>query len=289
MSHEKFPSKPNQSGSPATESGHEESTDPCQEIDALMAAFAMGVTDPEETALVHARLAACPDAVASLAAYTALTEALLHNTPTLAAPARLEAKLRRTLEAAPTSPTSKISRSNTGWLTGWRWSALWRGAAIAAILVLLALNLFLIHQQQQLRQAYEQLVALQSLQAQQEDAVYRLLASTGRQAFELPPAQDASSATAEVLWDPALNVGLLYARSFPNLPPEQAYQLWMTADGVRESGGLFTVDDRGAGLLLFTITRPLDQLDSMGITNEPAAGSPGPTGSPVVRRQFSGS
>jgi hypothetical protein len=79
---------------------------------------------------------------------------------------------------------------------------------------------------------------------------------------------------------------MLYAKEFPQLQPDQVYQLWLTDNGERESGGLFTVDQNGTGVLVFPVTRPMDSLDSMGITPEPAGGSPGPTSRPVVRRQF---
>jgi anti-sigma-K factor RskA len=289
MNYEKLPENPSQLGGPPNGHDHEQNNDACRQIDALMAAYAIGATDPEETAFVHARLRECPDATAALAAFAALNDALLSSTRPLPPPPALEANLRRALGARPPAPAEHRRRPGAGWLAGWRWAAVWQAAAVAAILLLVGLNGLLIRQQQQLRKAYDQLAAQQTLRAEQEDAVYRLLASTGRRAFELPPAQEASAATADILWDPTLNVALLYARSFPTLPPDQAYQLWMTADGVRESGGLFSVDESGAGVLIFPVTRPLDQLDSMGITNEPAEGSPGPTGSAVVRRRFSGS
>jgi anti-sigma-K factor RskA len=124
------------------------------------------------------------------------------------------------------------------------------------------------------------------MQEQQENEMYVLLASAGRQTIELPATQETSPANAAVLWDPDVNVAMLYAKAFPPLAPNQVYQLWLTTNGQRTSGGLFTVDQSGTGVLIFPIAGPLDSLDSMGITPEPAGGSPGPTSPPVVRRRF---
>jgi len=44
----------------------------CDEIRELLAAYSMGATDPEETALVERHLPDCPEAVAELAEYLAL-------------------------------------------------------------------------------------------------------------------------------------------------------------------------------------------------------------------------
>jgi hypothetical protein len=162
---------------------------------------------------------------------------------------------------------------------------MWAGAAGAALLLLVALNIYWAYQLQALRQAYEALASERAFPQQEENTVQLLLASNARQSIALPPAQEGSQAGAEILWDPDLNMAMLYAKSFPPLQPDQVYQLWLTDNGERESGGLFTVDQNGTGVLVFSITRPIDSLDSMGITPEPAGGSPGPTSPPVVRRR----
>ncbi len=50
----------------------------CDEIRELLAAYSMGATDPEETALVERHLPDCPDAIAELSEYLALNEAMLY-------------------------------------------------------------------------------------------------------------------------------------------------------------------------------------------------------------------
>ncbi len=255
--------------------------DLCAELLALIPAISIGAADPDEQRLVLENLADCPEATQALAAATAFAGALLTAVPPQTLPQQLEGRLLARLQASNSQPD--WIGGFLWWLRGWRRSTV--GAALA-ILLLLALNLYWLQQVAQLRAQYRDLSEYTRWQAQQTSAVNVLLTSEGRQAIELPAAQEDSNARAEIVWDPNLSVAILYAQSFPSLTADQVYQLWLTRDGVRRSGGLFTVDTDGTGVLIFPIGEPLDALDSMGITPEPTGGSPGPTSPPVVRQRF---
>ena len=62
-------------------------------------------------------------------------------------------------------------------------------------------------------------------------------------------------------------------RSAPVPPPGYQYQAWLILDGKRVSGGVFSVNTDGYGVLQITSDRPLDQYDSLGVTLEPAGGT----------------
>ena len=79
----------------------------CAAIHPLLPAFSIGATDPDETALVQKHLAACPQAVAELASYQMLAEALLFSAPPVEAPAGLADRIR----AATGAPTGASSRA----------------------------------------------------------------------------------------------------------------------------------------------------------------------------------
>lgn len=202
------------------------------------------------------------------------------------------------------------------------WSWLWPAVAASAavILLLFALNLWQMSQISALRAenaalqaqltdrdaliaereaqvgALDQQVAAQaeSLSAAQAQADLlgetlaertRVLAATIARAgetYDMTAAQPDSLAFAQVGWFDAAGVGILEANDFPPLAPGMAYQLWLIKDGQRTSGGLFTVSDTGSGTLIFTPPDTLEAFDGMGITPEPASGSPGPTAPPVV-------
>jgi anti-sigma-K factor RskA len=76
--------------------------------------------------------------------------------------------------------------------------------------------------------------------------------------------------------------GTLVVDGLPKLGPERQYQLWLIQDGQRTSGGVFSVDSWGYGAMVIESERPLDSFQSVGVTIEPAGGSPGPTGEKVL-------
>jgi anti-sigma-K factor RskA len=277
---------------------------------ALLPAFVLGATDPDEAAFVRRHLTDAPGAEAELAAYTRLVDVLHFSAPLATPPPALEARLRAALTADPVHTQAAPSPIGRG--RSWHWPRLALAAA-AAMAVLLALNLWWTDQMTGLRTenaalqsqvtAQATALALQqdqlTTQQQQLDALYYQEAKLGRtiasqidllaqvvavagESYDMPPAQSDSPAFATVAWLDQPGVGVLRADNFPPLPPDMVYQFWLIKDGARTSGGLFTVDDAGRGSLIFTPGGSLDDFDGMGVTPEPAGGSDGPTSPPVV-------
>ncbi|MCX6049809.1 MAG: anti-sigma factor [Chloroflexi bacterium] len=250
-------------------------------VEALVPAYSVGAVDAEERLLMQAQLANYPKAAADLSDYTALADALLYSAPPVQAPAHLANRLQMALRQPERAPEP------IRWWSRLR-DLVWQGpynhlAATTVILLLLVLNVYAITQNRQLQATETQLTTKQD---ELNRALLVLLETEKMNELALPPAQENSEAHADVLWNAEAGVAVLYARSFPTIPPDKAYQLWLLRDGKRASGGLFTVDPNGAGLLIFPVTQPLDTLQAMGITTEPAQGSPGPTSKAVVRKQF---
>lgn len=78
------------------------------------------------------------------------------------------------------------------------------------------------------------------------------------------------------------NYGSLAVTHAPLLDENQQYQIWLILDGVRTSGGVFSVNEDGYGNLLVSAEQPLDSFDAFGITIEPLGGSLQPTGEKVL-------
>jgi anti-sigma-K factor RskA len=76
--------------------------------------------------------------------------------------------------------------------------------------------------------------------------------------------------------------GSLTVENAPVLNEEQQYQVWLMKNGERTSGGVFSVNDSGYGVLQVYSKEPLEVYDSFGITIEPAGGSPAPTGEKIL-------
>lgn len=260
----------------------------CPEIDALLPAYALGATDPAESAEISSHLRLCPTHAAELAKHASLVQTLLLSTEPIQPPMRLANQLRRVINqpltrSQPQAPTAQPHLH--GWRS-WPWSTMWLAAAASLIVLLGALSFYLARQNLALRQAYFELAAQQlaaNSEQRQQQAIYELLTTTGGQFLDLPVTQDNGQTEAEVMWNPQLRIAMLYAKAFPGLPANQVYQLWLTYDGQRRSGGLFTVDSQGNGVLIFAVPQPLDRAEVIGITPEPTGGSATPTTDPVAR------
>jgi hypothetical protein len=68
----------------------------------------------------------------------------------------------------------------------------------------------------------------------------------------------------------------------PPLDPGHQYQLWLIQQGSRINGGVFSVSPSGVGTLKVNSSLSFIDFTSIGITIEPAGGSPGPTGNKVL-------
>ena len=121
-----------------------------------------------------------------------------------------------------------------------------------------------------------------------------------RQAFTLITAPEArpvvlrsdkaeSHARGILLLKPEDPHAVLIVQDLPPLQRDRAYQLWLGwGDRQRDNGGMFRVDEQGFGLMRVTAPRPFTAYQRVGITEEPAGGSLGPTSPRVIGATLEG-
>ena len=228
-------------------------------IQELIPAYALGATDPEESAWVETHLRACARCRALLADYQLLADQLLYTVPYTPAPSHLQADLRRRI--APPAPTRSVFRLS------WRQAPAF-ALALAAALLLLSNAYWWTRTTQLQRQLTLQATAIPLIVSGQR------IRLTG----DVPAPQ----AWGELHFQPQAQVAVLQVYRLPPLPPGKVYQLWLIRNGQRDSGGLFRVDERGTGTLLVTSPKPLQEYDAVGVTVEPEGGSSGPTSPRVI-------
>ena len=293
-------------------------------LEDLVPAFALGATDPDEAdALLRALAVPAADSpgtaklAGELATYLDLGDLLAYSAPPAAASAALEQQLRSALAmtaAAKVNPVNPVKLANplpapqqVDHGRRWHWPQTLAVAASAAAALLLLLNIYWVREigalrtsqaalQQQLDAQsaeftadmadHDRTLAAQAQQIATQDSILAQLVAGRTERYTMHAVQPGSSAVAEVAWLDQDNTAILRAEGFPPLAEGQAYQLWLLNGDTRTSGGLFTVDDTGCGTYIFHPSQSLDDFDGMGITPEPATGSPGPTAPPVVRAQL---
>lgn len=104
----------------------------------------------------------------------------------------------------------------------------------------------------------------------------------GMRAVPLSATDSAPNATGFVLISADGDDGALVVDGLPPLGESQQYQLWLIRDGQRTSGAVFSTDEKSYGGTRIRAPRPLTDYSAVGITIEPAGGSPGPTGQQVL-------
>jgi len=231
-------------------------------IEGLIPAYALGATDAEECRAVEFHLPSCGACRALLAQYHSLSDDLAYAVPAMAAPAGLTDRMQRRLMAA--RPQAKPAP--------W-WARLHMRPIMpalgAALLLLVLTNLYWFGRLNRLER-----------QSSQQAAVFAGLAN----APAIPLYADASVDWAQgVVYAPTGGqMALLCVYNMAALPAGKTYQLWLTKDGQRDSGGTFQVTPDGFGLLMIRPARPLKEYSAVGVTIEPAGGSPAPTSPRVL-------
>lgn len=244
----------------------------CERITDLIPGHALDTLDIEERLLVEAHLAACPECQSELEEYREVVSRLAfaaevrEPSPELRDRVLAGGPTGRTV--APVEPKARRERQGIGerLIPFRRW-------AIAALLIgALAWNAML-----QLQ------IERQERRVRYQSEAIALLTLDEQVGIQLEGTSAAPTARAQLVPHTSRRAGTtLVVRGLPELPPGRVYQVWLIRpDGERDSGGIFTVAD-GAAVTYLRLPAPLDQYTEVGITDEPAGGSPGPTGTKVL-------
>jgi anti-sigma-K factor RskA len=235
----------------------------------LLAAYALDALEPEEIARLRALLDERPELRATLVELRATADKLPYGLPEATPPAELRQRVldyatgRST--RAPTGAT-RLPRRGLGWLLGL--GSLAAATAVAAAIGWgQALSL-----RGELAQAQADLVRtrtqLETVRAEQEQVAHVLLEA------ETLAVLQGTNGGGTLLRTPQ-GEALLVAR-LPPLQPGRVYQLWLIqGQNQPVSGGVFTVDQQGQGLLSVAPTQQVSAADTFAVTDEP-----GPDGSP---------
>lgn len=250
----------------------------------LLSAYALGTLDGDDLLSVARHLPSCAECRQELEAWYATVDQIAFAAPLHLPPAGLRTRVVEGVARASAARNAQVSTSaspslvktpparTSGGISGIaRIFSVWFaarpafGIAVALLILFLAAsNVFL----------WRQTGGLQGILATQTPSDMQLVRLSGTDA--------APAAVGYLMTFAGENYGSLTVEQVPILDSSQKYQVWLIADGKRTSGGVFTVNSDGYGVHYIQADQPLENFDSFGITIEPAAGSPGPTGIKVL-------
>ncbi len=233
----------------------------------LLPAYALGALSDEERAQVEAFLAASPKAQAELQHYQGTLAAMATLVPARKAPARLNDEFRKQLAAAESSATTaayppapplsivpKPQRRRSPLLI-----------ALAAVIVV-AIGL----------------VAVLAL-TNESRAIQGILSNPAAVRVNLNPQRNAQG-TVALVTVPNDTKGVVVAQ-LPTLPDDKQYQLWLIGDQQIKGTGVFSAKQISEQILITLADQPA-KYKAVGLTIEPAGGSPQPSSAPIFLAQL---
>jgi hypothetical protein len=271
----------------------------CDALLDVIPEYAFGFTDAEQTRWVEANLERCPEAAAQLQDYRSLQDEMRTSVaqvePSAQVGARLMAAITAPAAAAPAPATSMTVRppapmpapaeqpvaaavpvATPSTKPRSRMRAAWWVAA-AAVLALVATNIYWLTRVADLTQANDLLTAFRNAQ---DNSAFVLTNTDSLHWVRLADDQPDGDAAAFMMWNAQSKTGLLYARSFPELEPGYKYHLWLTRNGERTFMGILQVDDEGDGALLFNSPEPINDFGWAWVTAED--GTQPPNSAPAI-------
>jgi anti-sigma-K factor RskA len=245
----------------------------CKQLEEIYPAYALSAVDGKDRAQIEQHIAVCPACANIVAGYRPVADNLAYAVPLVEPPADL--KYRVLAAALPhTSPAPSLLAQLSHFIT-----QLFRAPAFSAIALVLvvALGAWNLSLQNQLEeQAAITRKILDDMNRQR--ALVSTIAYADTQPKRMQATEIAPQAIGRLYLAPELNTLALIVYDLPPLEPSRTYQVWLIdSAGERTSGGTFTVDERGRGWVYIRSPKPLNQCNDIGITIEPAGGSPQPT------------
>lgn len=224
----------------------------------LLPAYAIGSLDTDELRRVEEHLLNCVICRDEVNAFESVAGQLSLVAPVAAPSAGLKDRLMQQVKSArPGEGSASAATSRPFWE---RLLPVWGAASLVLIVALAGFNFILWQRVNQIE----------------------FSTSAGMRAVPLSPADPSSTATGFVLISPDGDDGALVVDGLPPLGEDRQYQLWLIRDGQRTSGAVFSTDENSYGGTRIRAPLSLLEYSSVGITIEPAGGSPQPTGERVL-------
>ena len=250
-----------------------------EHIEDLFPFYAMGSVTEEEQAAVEAYVKANPEAQARLEAAMAIGDDLafmadpISPSPSVKRETLAYARRRPHVTAVP-APTVPHSRRQGFW-SRMTWPIFAGLATVTAVLLFIwALSL-----QASNTELEKQVATLQQTLVEREAILTLLAAGEG---IAIAGTEHQPEAAGQLVVAPNGVTAVLAVANLTHLSPEQTYQLWLIGDDGPVSVGLFTVDPVGLGTLAVEADSAVYDYQAIGVSIEPAGGSPQPTGDIVM-------
>jgi anti-sigma-K factor RskA len=118
-------------------------------------------------------------------------------------------------------------------------------------------------------------------QTPEQQRIAAILNDPNVQRVSLQGTPDAPNALAEMYMVPGHSQAVLQVRGLDPLPQDKGYEFWFFRDGQPQPSNVFVVNPDGSKTVLVEANDTVENFKGWGVTIEPRAGVPAPTG-PIV-------
>lgn len=250
-------------------------------IEELLPFYALGTLTPEEMAQVEAYLARDEAAAVDLQEMLTVTTCLPLAAEPMTPPPLTGMPWQQVGTTASAAP-GVARRPTPGWRARWqqwweqRSAVMWPALAGVALFLTLVAAGWIVRLYQDVARLQAENVRLQQVLQEQEEQ-FALITAPEVTYTTLGGLEAQPQAQGRLYMPPQASDALLVLWRLEPLPTDEAYQVWLIRDGAPISAGLMTVDDAGRGTMPVRGGRPLSDFDAIGVSREPAGGSPQPT------------
>lgn len=271
-----------------------------EELQAALAAEALGALDWREAEAVRAHLETCEECRRELSSLREAAASLAFAVPSVPLEADRSARLRARLlaraaaergdapapAAAPASPSPTIIPISRPQARPRSAVPAWLAAA-AAVVLLIGVGAYAARMRGRYDALREQYAALDGERTRlvrglsRRDSTLAELAGPGVKVIELASTQQRAP-SGRMFWNPQTSRWTFFAHSLPALRPGRDYQLWLITPNGPVSAGVFRPNSGGHAEVEATYPLPRDQLRAIAVTEEPAGGLPAPSGQPLI-------
>lgn len=285
------------------------------QVQELLSEYVLGALEPREREAVSGHIQTCTACFRLVQDHILVTTALARAFPAVTPPDELRDRVLEAVRRQPAPSRPQPLRAPVLFKQGLlpRWPAFaWATAAVVGICLLGAIVALLAISQgdsTDLRQGNQRLAAAldergvllatsQKAMADLHEENQRLAAMLNQQRtfnylqalpgvnrFVLKNTPTAPGARGLLITNNEKTWGVALLLNMMPLEPGMAYQIWLDKDGKATSAGVITEVDKETGygqLYIVAFPQPVDKFRSVFVTLEPAPGSVGPTGQPVL-------
>jgi anti-sigma-K factor RskA len=253
----------------------------CDQCEELLPDYLLRASEPAALSTVTEHLSTCERCSAQLASYETVLGQVGQVVQQHEPPAELWSRLLAAALEEPVLPTTASESGRRRRQPTWRprWAFL---LTAANVVLCLSVGWWTWQVQREAALVHQRWQDVQHQLALQRQAFTLITAPEAR---PVPLRSDKADSRARglLLLKPDDPHAVLIVQDLPPLPQDRAYQLWLVwGDRQRDNGGVFRVDEQGFGLVYITAPQPFTTYQRVGITEEPAGGSPGPTSPRVI-------